>query len=88
VVVLHLSENDGPEYDGAGRRGMRIEVLGMFGGNYAIFELDGEGDPVEISSDAELRGHLRTRGLTEQQISNAIADLKAEPRKITLTVKP
>ena len=74
---------------------MRIEVLGMFRGNYAIYEMDGEGDPVEVSSDTELvssdtelRDHLRNRGLTDQQISKAMEDLKAAPRKIRLAVNP
>ena len=67
----------------------------MFRGNYAIYEMDGEGDPVEVSSDTELvssdtelRDHLRNRGLTDQQISKAMEDLKAAPRKIRLAVNP
>jgi hypothetical protein len=65
---------------------MKLEVLGLFNGNYAIFELDEDCDPVEVSSAAELRDQLRNRRLTERQISEALADLKTPPRKITIMV--
>jgi hypothetical protein len=66
--------------------GMKLEVLSLFGTKYAIFELDGDGDPVEVSSAVELRDHLRNRGLSEQQISEVIEDLETEPRQIRVTV--
>jgi hypothetical protein len=65
---------------------MKLEVLRLLGDTYAIFEVDGVGNPVEFSSARELRDHLRSRGLSEQQISEAIEDLNTEPRQIRLTV--
>jgi hypothetical protein len=65
---------------------MKLEVLKLFGNKYAVFDMDGEDDPVEVSSAVELRGHLHNRGLSEQQISEVLEDLKTEPRQIRLTV--
>jgi hypothetical protein len=55
----------------------RIEIFGMFGGNYEIFELEGEGDPTEVASDAQLREHLLNRGMRDQQITQANREAKA-----------
>lgn len=52
----------------------------------AIFELDGDDDPLEFSSAAELRDHLLSLGLREQQIDEAMEGVKAEPRKIRLKI--
>jgi hypothetical protein len=65
---------------------MTIEVLWLFGGNYVIFELDGDRDPLELSSADEVRDHLRSFGLSEYQIDAVMEDVKTEPRRVTLTV--
>jgi hypothetical protein len=66
---------------------MTIEVLWLFGGNYAIFDLDGHRDPLELSSADDLRDHLRSLGFSEYQIDAAMEDVKTEPRRVMLTVK-
>jgi hypothetical protein len=67
---------------------MKLEVLKLFGSRYAIFDLDGEHDPVEVSSPQELRDHLRNRGLSGQQIAKAIEGLETGLRQIWLVIKP
>jgi hypothetical protein len=65
---------------------MKLEVLRLFESKYAVFNLDGKDDPVEVSSAVELRDHLRNRGLSEQQIREAMENLQTEHRQIRLTV--
>ena len=65
---------------------MKLEVLKLFGSKYAVFDLDGEADPVEFSSAVELKDRLRNSGLSEQQINDALEDLKTGPRQIRITI--
>ena len=65
---------------------MKLEVLKLFGSKYAVFDLDGKDDPVEFSSALELKDRLRNSGMSEQQINDAMEDLKTEPRQIRITI--
>jgi hypothetical protein len=60
---------------------MKLEVLRLLGNTYAIFEVAGR---VYFSRGVE--DHLRGRGLSEQQIKEAIEGLNTEPRQMRLTV--
>jgi hypothetical protein len=64
----------------------QLAVLGLLNSSsYTIFELDGEGGPIELSSEAEFSNWLRDRGLSQPQITQAIEDVKTASRIIRLT---
>ena len=65
---------------------MEIEISGMYEGNYVVSALDSESPSTTLASDAELRDHLRDRGLNEQRINTAMQDFRRKPRKIRLPV--